>query len=266
MRRFNAYSLDVIGVQLKVLDAIQAGDAMEPWFVSIALSGMHLEQLLKGEPLPIRVTRQAADLLTTQLRNLLPEEPGASPPSPVEPWRIGNRQATLQSFNTIFNAELANLDTYWVEPTGIYSTSDLIENAENVFSEPIRNQLDQQTRTDINEAGKCIAFDLSTAAAFHVWRSVERELRRYFEDWTGGSAGTEDWATLLNLLRKTKADAKTLAVLDHLRALHRNPSMHPENHLTPDEAVSLFGLANSAISAMVIDKPASQLGPGSNAP
>ena len=73
----------------------------------------------------------------------------------------------------------------------------------------------------------------------------------------GQVAGTKVWNTLLKELGGTKADARVIAVLDHLRNLHRNPTMHPEEYLTIDEAVNLFGIANSAVSAMILDEPPS---------
>jgi len=51
-------------------------------------------------------------------------------------------------------------------------------------------------------------------------------------------------------LKGAGADEKTVAVLDQIRSLHRNPLMHPEVFLTADEGLRLFDIAKSAISAM----------------
>ena len=116
------------------------------------------------------------------------------------------------------------------------------------------------------ESGRCLAFDLATATAFHVWRAVERELRIYYGKWTSKTAGRKAWATILQELKKTKANDKVIAVLDQLRDLHRNPTIHPATLLSIDDALSLFGIASSAITYMINDWPAAQSGRGSNAP
>ena len=270
MRKFNPYEMYTYGGNLKQLESLPAQGDIAGSFLTIVLSWVNLQSLLTGNPLPIMVTRQTAQTLANSLNVLMqPVATDASQEQIQQAQRakdreLSNLQSTLTQFNTILNAELSNLDTYWVEPKGIYSTNELIEHAENIFSETVRNQLAPETQQDVKEAGKCLAFDLPTAVAFHIWRAVERELRVYSQVWIGQAAGAKVWNTLLKELGGTQADAKVIAVLDHLRNLHRNPIMHPEDYLTVDEAVNLFGIANSAITAMINDKPASQSGTGSN--
>lgn len=258
MRRFNAYELYTCGAQLRDIQLLQEGATRQDYLVPLYLGQHYVQQLLDGHPLPIKVTRQTALALQNVLNKLVQESGPDSPERRLQSLEISGIQFLLTQFNTILNAELSNLDTYWVEPKGIYSTNDLIEHAENTFSEGVRQELVDETKLDVNEAGKCLAFDLPTAAAFHVWRAVERELRVYYQSWLGQSPGNKTWNTLTKELSGTRAEPKVLAVLDHLRSLHRNPTMHPEDYLTVDEAVTLFGIANSAITAMVNDKPAPQ--------
>ncbi len=49
--------------------------------------------------------------------------------------------------------------------------------------------------------------------------------------------------------------AKVLSCLQQIKDLHRNPLMHPEETLTLEEAISLFGICQSAISAMLKEIP-----------
>ena len=261
MRRFNAYELYHVGGVLKQLESIKNQTDVSPMAIQILMCRFAVDSLLGGSPLPVGVTRQSAETLRTTLNNLTKARPSDATEEQVKSdialkAYYGNAiQTQLQQFNTILNAEWSNLDTYWVEPKGIYSTNDLIEHAEKTFSEGIRGRLATETRTDVNEAGKCVAFDLPTAAAFHIWRAAERELRNYYTTWTGQAAGTKVWNTLIKELAPTKADPRVIAVMDHLRNLHRNPTMHPEEYLTVVEAINLFGIANSAISAMLLDNP-----------
>lgn len=167
-------------------------------------------------------------------------------------------------FQTVLTNELQTFAAYQIGRKGIYSTSDLIEQADNIFGEKIHKKLAPETWKDISESGRCLAFDLATATAFHIWRAVERELRTYYEIWTGHPALKKAWATLLIGLKTTKADGKVIAVLDQLRDLHRNPTIHPASEIDIDDALALFGIASSAITSMVNDVPAVRLGLGSS--
>ena len=54
-------------------------------------------------------------------------------------------------------------------------------------------------------------------------------------------------------LRNCGADAKVLAILEQIKDLHRNPVIHPEVELSNDDAQSLIGIMDSAITAIVAD-------------
>jgi hypothetical protein len=266
MRRINAYEIYTLAESLKEIEGFEATDKVFDRLLPLAMARIHLQDLLIGNPVPITITRQAALDLQNTINTWLSGEVLADQKSILGVIQVANLKSSLATFNTVLNAELANLDTYWVEPKGIYSTNDLIESAENTFSEKVRAKLTSETRLDINEAGRCLAFDLPTAAAFHIWRVAERELRAYYQTWLGKPAGKKDWSKLLQELKDTPADPKVNGVLDHLWSLHRNPTMHPEDSLNLDDAVGLFGIANSAISAMKNDAPAPQPETGSDEP
>lgn len=51
-------------------------------------------------------------------------------------------------------------------------------------------------------------------------------------------------------LRAAGEDPKLIDILDHIRDLHRNTLMHPEAFLKMTEALRLFDIAKSEISAM----------------
>jgi hypothetical protein len=60
----------------------------------------------------------------------------------------------------------------------------------------------------------------------------------------------------LKKMRDTKVGAaKVLAILQQIKDLHRNPLAHPDETLTLEEAVGLFGIVQSAINAMLKDIP-----------
>src|SRR6266536_2929824 len=61
------------------------------------------------------------------------------------------------------------------------------------------------------------------------------------------------------ILKTQKASEDVTFIIDQIRRLHRNPLMHPEDTLTPDEALDLFLLCRSAISTTISDMEAKKL-------
>jgi hypothetical protein len=60
----------------------------------------------------------------------------------------------------------------------------------------------------------------------------------------------------LNAMKQArKGDEKILASLKQMTDLHRNPLIHPEVILTPEEAIATLGIARSAIAAMLVVLP-----------
>ena len=190
MRKFNAYEFYMLGTYLRELDHLKDDDTLADLILPLALIKDALQGLTEsGQPVPTRVALEAAQDLARTVNHFLVQiridQLEGPYPTNIGTLGVKTLQSQLRKFETVFNAELASMETYWIEPKGIYSTIDLIEHAEHIFSKSVTAQLDDGTRQDINEAGRCIAFDLPTATAFHVWRAVERELRIYYEAWTG---------------------------------------------------------------------------------
>ena len=70
-----------------------------------------------------------------------------------------------------------------------------------------------------------------------------------------------NWGAYIKNLRKCGADEKIVTILEQIKDMHRNPVIHPERRLDNDEALSLVGIVESAISAMVRDMKMRKLGP-----
>ncbi len=160
-----------------------------------------------------------------------------------------------REFQTVLSAELSTLEAYQVSPKGIYSTSALVDHAEDGFSDEVRvvlNNQAKQTIEDTNQAGRCLALDLPTASGFHIMRAAETVLKAYRVSF-GATTRGRGWGAYIAALKATAASPKVLGILDQIRDLHRNPTIHPDIVLSPDEAVELFAIAQSAISAMVHD-------------
>lgn len=91
----------------------------------------------------------------------------------------------LDKFETILTAELGAADAYFVSKKGGYDTIDLIARAEVLFPADLASKAPEAVQ-DIAEAGRCLAFELGTAAGFHLLRANEAVLLRYWDAITGG--------------------------------------------------------------------------------
>ena len=168
---------------------------------------------------------------------------------------MGQPPTAAKEFETILGAECQVLDTYFISKKGVYSTADLVDHAHHHIPEPTRAQLPEQTKSDFDQAGKCIAFDLATAGAFHLLRGTEAVLRQYYEAVVPGTkkapAKMRNWGVYIKLLSDHGAEIKVTSLLTHLKDAYRNPVLHPEENYTDERVQVLFGVCISAIVMMV---------------
>src|SRR5712671_1418370 len=205
---------------------------------------------MSGGFVPIVVSRDACGRLLAAVNSILPDsndEVGAiNWEADVPASQVAALTNAARNFETIFAAEISSLNTYFISQHGIYSTPDLIEHAEMAFDEQTRNIISEGVKKDFREAGRSLAFELGTACGFHAMRAVESALREWHKIICKPN-NPPDWAQCVNELRKAGADNASLGILDQIRALHRNPLMHPEDFLSISDAKILFDIATSAI-------------------
>ena len=157
-----------------------------------------------------------------------------------------------QAFEQDFERETHNLDVFTVTPKGIYNTRDLIECAESKFPENIRKVFPNQTILDIQQAGRCLAFEVPTACAFHVCRAAESVILKYYEalkkkPW---AFRQRDWGRYIEELKKERALDAITSRLDEIRKLDRNVFIHPEKNVSLEESPFLFELCTGVMYQM----------------
>jgi hypothetical protein len=155
---------------------------------------------------------------------------------------------------TLLGADLAHQPVFHVNPKRAFSTEALVSDGTRLFSEQIRDRLHEEEAHDFKEAAKCLAFELPTAAAFHLFRAVESVMRRYYVAIVGTLPAKKirNWGAYLHNLKQYEAsDKKIIHTLEQIKDLYRNPILHPETKITLDEALSLTGLAENLVSLMI---------------
>jgi hypothetical protein len=179
----------------------------------------------------------------------------------IEPSLIAKYNGALNLFQVTFTAELEVMSAYFVTSKRGYDIVSLIENAVVIFPPELLQKV-PGVEYDIMEAGKCIAFELTTAAGFHLMRALETVIMTYWPVVMVGEP-LPDERNLGQYIRKM-SDAKVpgtdkvLAALKQIKDLHRNPLMHPEDRLNLDECIGLLNIIQSAMVAMLARIPLPQ--------
>jgi hypothetical protein len=157
----------------------------------------------------------------------------------------------LETFETVFSAEMGETATYFVPRKGIFYTPALVDTADESFPTDVRNDIPEKTKLEWRAAGRCLAFNLLSASGFHVARAVEGTMEAYYTAFVGTPPKEISWGKYLEDLEKVTGPAKkTLAEIAQMKDDYRNPLMHPRVVLTEPDAKILFGNGESLIITM----------------
>jgi len=202
---------------------------------------------------PWRAFAEAVESYEKMYNTLSPEQLQKSPVHP-EYGEIQKVISSAKEFETVLCAELNTLAVYGITQKGIYSTADLIERAENIFPASALKKLDPEVMEEIRQSGRCLAFDVATASAFHMMRATESVMHQYYLHVCKPTSKKklDNWGAYIAKLEQLQDTGvkEVVAMLKQIKNRHRNLIMHPEIVLTPDEAFTLFLIAQGAIIAM----------------
>ncbi|MFY1617850.1 hypothetical protein [Micromonospora sp. WMMD736] len=137
-----------------------------------------------------------------------------------------------------------------------FNVDKLLNDVESIMAPGVFDKLPEVAKYDLGEAGRCIAFETPTAAAFHLMRGTEDTLRWFYCSIV--KRGRLDqkqmvWGAIVNHLRKRHdaPPAILLNNLDNLRTGFRNPTQHPDKIYDIEEVQDLFALSLDVINRMV---------------
>ena len=259
MKKLNTHSVYILGQRVQALTNLKhtEGMTLDDIFFPLLRAEMAIRGQVRGEFFSSSLKRSAGVILRAIHALGIPENDAfeAKTDAPIQSFQLNFLTQRAKDFEIVLANELPGLATYSVSPKGIFSTDDLITNAELQVPETYRSALSEKAKADIQQAGKCLAFELPTASAFHMWRGVESVMDSYYEALTTKSfldAGiTRNWAAYIKSLEAAKAEEKITVFLEHIREEYRNPISHPNEMLELDEAFALFGPALSVIGQML---------------
>jgi hypothetical protein len=264
MQPVNVYQFYQLGMQIHPLSSIEQGQKLQTWYYRLYTAQSWLEFIAADRLVPMGVAWPACNRLLEEVRTVVKRiddkstEPKSDQPadsSDSEEITFGEAYSiknAVSTFETVLAAQMQGLATYFVSRKLGYETALLIEQAEELIPESIRKEIPEAI-PDLQQAGKCIAFDIPTAAGFHIVRATEAVIRKYYSAAIGKPPKKKmrNWGAYVKNLHAAGADAKVTGFLDHIRESYRNPVLHPEDTLTPQDAQVLLGVCVSAIVAMV---------------
>lgn len=194
------------------------------------------------------VTKRAATELM-ELRTKLSATP--------DDYRLTEEEATqLREITTNLRrtlvAETSGIVSYSVTEKR-YEANKLLRNVRGLMAPSVFDSLPDIAKLDFDEAGKCIAFERPTAAAFHLLRGTESMLRRFYCNHVKRNrVDPLMWGNMVESLRKRR-HPPAIALLDNLdniRRSYRNPTQHPEKIYDIQEVQDLFGLCVDVVTRM----------------
>lgn len=260
--------------QLQLFDYYVLGKAIEPLFqlkkeslvndagFDAMAAFEQLKEVARPDSVFLAGTRRAAESLMRVLTKYFGEGIQEDLPSfwtPESSEKLAGKARLIvkavTDFETVFKNDTPSMAIFWVQQKGIYRTEDLIDHAEMHVPASVSNYLSSRAKVDLRDAGRCLAFNLPTATAFHVWRALEVTFGEYYVSLTGNSFETakiaRNWGAYIKALNEAGADVKITGNLDHIRAEYRNPVMHPNVNVSADEAFGLLGIGFSAITQVL---------------
>jgi hypothetical protein len=262
--------------QIQLFDYYVLGKAIEPLFQMKqeslvndagfdAMGACHqLKEVMRPDSVFLPGTRRAAESLVNALiaefgDGIQDDIPVFWNPKEAPSATLRNTAErvlkSVTAFETVFKNDSPAMSVFSAERKGIYWMEGLIDKADEHLPESVSKSLPEQAKTDIKAAGRCLAFNIPTATAFHMWRALEVVFGAYFFSITGKTfkeAKTpRNWGKYIEALVHAGADPKITENLDHIRAEYRNPVMHPNENVSADAAFTLFGIGFSAITQVL---------------
>ena len=129
----------------------------------------------------------------------------------------------------------------------------LLSDVKSLMPDDLFEKLPMIAQYDLQQAGKAIAFELPTSAAFHILRATEGVLCAfYLKIVRQNRIDPLLWGPMVTGLRarRTPPPDTILNPLDHIRTSFRNPTQHPDMIYGMDEVQNLFPMCIDVISRM----------------
>ncbi len=270
MQSVTQYRFYELGVKLHAITGCAANMRALDLFSPLMEAQTILDALIKGDPVTLSLAKPDANKLLSKLSALFnryfidPASKQFRMPTvdeKIDQHEISLLRALLQKFEMSFAAELSRMPAYGVGKQGIFSTEELVENADGALSDAVREMVSPDVLADYKAAGRAIAFGLGSAAVMHLLRAIERVMVGYYESFGSAPMGPKierNWNNTIKRLNAlcdetldSDADRRIVQLLTQIRERYRNPLTQSDVDYLTDDALTLFNLGGSVMSMMV---------------
>jgi hypothetical protein len=172
--------------------------------------------------------------------------------------KVNGIKESLHDFETLLDDDLQNAPIFCCEEEalGNLSVRKLLAGGHKGYSAIARQHIEARCTEEIDESGRCLVYERSTASGYHILRAIELMILAYLQaipGFTMPPINRQNWGEYIQQLKNHNADKGTIDQMQNLKDNHRNPLMHPQDTLTMPEAVSLFAVGQSTIETIVAD-------------
>lgn len=266
MHKVKIWGFYVLGTMIRPLTKIKAGVTYADIIETVQMARIGLGNLDASGFLPVSFCETEKADLSKYLHSLLMEGLN-NPARQLDTLELQHLINQVKRLENVLESQLNDLKIYLVAQKEWYSTSTLVEAGEELIPSHVKEVISDYAKNEMRQAGRCIAFDLPSAAGFHIIRALENVVRSYYDLVTNGRPrpDNQSMGVLVKRIEELADPKKTpdpekritlsekdeiiLSVLNQIKNLHRNPYIH-EVVLKMKEVTVFMGIAQSAIGAI----------------
>lgn len=255
MFRLSGDFIYTLAGQLRPIEGLTQESSKFDTYVVLDAAIKGLNNLYAGNTLGLRASwskgQELREVCTSLIQKIISDSNNAN--EPIGGEAIFNLRKSFNTFEVTFKAELAVANIYVLTPKGAYDLNILAEYGLRAFPDSLESRV-PEAAIDASHAARCLAFELPTAAAFHLHRAHEAVVHSYFRHIAPDAEAPQkqplgSWITALE---KAVAPQEVVAALRDINRLHRNPVLHPDTALTDSEdAIALLGSISTSMRYML---------------
>lgn len=253
MKLVNFHYFYTLSRSLQQLNGLTADTPIIANWQALYGAEMALREFLQNDLLPPEASNESGQNLVRLLDKLTSD---ATRADNLSAYEIATIQNALRNFEAILEGEYRIKIVFALSKKGLYSLNQLAYHGDEMVPETVHAVMPEISR-DLKDAGRCIAFEVPTAAAFHLFRATEAAAKSYILAVRNKPVTRKEQNLGLGgykkILEKEGIDDRILASLNQLITLHRNPTIHPEKPVSNEEVLATLGMVESVITIMALD-------------
>ena len=188
LNRVNGPFLYELGAKIRPLAAISYGTTVANSLITLyTAEGALVTLATNASFLRLRTFWRGISELTEVVRSTREKIQESDATETLE-WGVAFEVSqAARTFEAVLLAELSVAALYMVAKKSAYDMTDLIENGQVAFPSDLTIKV-PECIPDVRQATKCIAFELPTAAEYHLHRANEAVVHSYYDCVTNGAS------------------------------------------------------------------------------